>query len=290
MPEDLTEKIKERILENLKRQRGKEEIPVPSQVMATPATKNSLGPLESALWRYGLRFASLIKKIPVLRHLSERVYFRLVRKQTMAPSLVPPVPDNSVTDTTNIYRILNYKAYLTMIEKEGIMGKIKKAVYGMVGFSPWWQNRINSELLRLIENSRNSLYHNDDDIRGMATLALEKIENYQGSLNDTTERIFDTVNKLRNNVRHLHEMDKEVIDNLGTSLEKSLNLANLALEKINSLYNNEDEIRGLATLALEKTEGLNRSDEEIRGLATLSLEKIENYQGSLNATAERIFE
>ncbi|MEW6003024.1 MAG: methyltransferase domain-containing protein, partial [Nitrospirota bacterium] len=143
------------------------------------------------------------------------------------------------------------------------------------------------------------LNRSDEEIRGLATLSLEKIENYQGSLNATAERIFETINELRGNIRHLHEMDREIIDNFRTSFEKSLKVLKDETKEITEIlktYKRENAYldRKLSIINQElKKYGAIKSEELVKDLPKISLNEMrylsfENkYRGSREDIKER---
>lgn len=305
MSKNLTsEKIKERIIENLQRSGARQEtsaIPVGLQTAESNTKGNALGSLESIVWKMGIRSAGLIKKIPVLNYISGKVYQRLVMKQTSAPAgSIVNRSDN--TGSMNIDAMWNYDVFLKMIEKEGLKGKVKRSVFSLIGFYAWWQSQVNRELLNMIEEHKkliNTLFHNDDSIRGIAHLSLEKIERFQDSLNAETDRIFETINELRNNVRHLHHADMEAIGKLRETLNSAISELTTKLTELTErmdMYKMEssylDRKLGIINHELKKHGSLKNGD-LIKDLPKISLDEIrylffENkYRGSREDIKER---
>jgi SAM-dependent methyltransferase len=322
MQEDLTtEKIKERIMENLRRSSGGKE-PAPPVVAPHSASGNrrkALGSLESFLWNFGTKFAGVIKKIPLLNLLSEKVYFRLVRKQTMTPAGSSGNEHPPVVDPLNIEAMLNYDVFVRMLEHEGFKGKVKRSIFKLIAFYALWQSRINRELLNLMEENKkqiNTLYQNDDsirgaahlslekiealnkndeEIRGMAKLGLEKIEQFQDSTNAATGRIFDNIGDLSNNFRHLHQIDMEAMSKLRATLNSvTVQLTELVERmdgyKMESAY--LDRKLGIINHEL-KQHGTIKTEELQRDLPKIDLDEMrylsfENkYRGSKKDIKER---
>jgi 2-polyprenyl-3-methyl-5-hydroxy-6-metoxy-1,4-benzoquinol methylase len=316
------EEIKERIVENLKRDGRENEIsptPLTSAGISGFKQRPALGVLESFLWNLGTRFAAMIKRIPLLNFLSEKVYFRLLKKQTMAPAGSSGNEPPPSRDSLNIETMWNYDVFLKALEQEGFKGKVKRSVFNLIGFYAWWQSQINRELLRLMEEERKQLhtlfqnddsirglahlslekikglYQNDEDIRGMATLGLKKIEQFQDSLNAVTGRIFETIGDLGNNVRHLHQTDMEAMGKLRETLNSvTAHLTELAEKmdgfKMESAY--LDKKLGIINHEL-KQHGTIKTEELMKELPRISLDEMrylsfENkYRGSRKDIKER---
>lgn len=95
--EDITvERIKERIRENVRRARERYSFEVhgTEEKQASSFThyvsfksgtshgtlQHMINRIDSLLWKYGLRYAKTIKRIPVLKNTAERLYWKLVNK------------------------------------------------------------------------------------------------------------------------------------------------------------------------------------------------------------------
>jgi len=290
----MAEKIKERIRENLRRhQEGKKEASVHSADIP-----DSTG---------GLTFVSLIKKIPILGYLTER-FFGPARKQTGTPESHIGRGDIAVDRMVGS----DYGIFVQMLRNEGFKGKIKGYIFKVIGFYAWWQSQINREMLKLIEDAKkqiNTLYQNDDEIRGMAHVALqnddeirgmahvalEKTEGFQNSLDSATGKIFETINELNENIKHLHQIYRDDIANLQVSLG-SLSVKTNELVKEVEGYRMEsaylDKKLGIINYEL-KRHGALKSDDLIRDLPRIDLDGIrylsfENkYRGSRSDIKKR---
>jgi hypothetical protein len=100
------------------------------------------GPVSRLLWKYGTRYAALIKKVPVLSGMAEYVYWRLSgvsRTSPWIPTSPSPSPDFLAAN-------LNYAGFIEGLKREGLKGKVKRTIFAVIGFFAWWQEQINQAL------------------------------------------------------------------------------------------------------------------------------------------------
>ena len=101
--------------------------------------------IEGILWKYGMRYASFVKKIPVIKELAEKYYWKLAREQKhfLHANTSFPAAHRSAFD---IETRLNYAGFLEQISHEGLKGRIKRLIFHFIGFFAWWQGQINKAL------------------------------------------------------------------------------------------------------------------------------------------------
>src|SRR4030042_772043 len=161
MEEISLERIKERIRENL---RKSQEQPMSTAVLPPEADQSGaldqgrISPKPSMdevprprtyvdrfLWKYGMRYAKIINRIPLIKTIAERHYLRLAYVQAL-PSIrsMSHHPDKRGIDflETNWF----YHDFFEQTRKEGLKGKIKLWILRSVGFFAWWQAQLNREL------------------------------------------------------------------------------------------------------------------------------------------------
>ena len=179
---DLTpEKIKTRIRENLRR--GREQFAEPGKARdfsrderhsaaphgyATgerqPDTRSTAG---SLLWKYGLQYAKIIKKIPVLRNIAEKFYWRLAYRSVSSHS--SPLSSGAIDLTSG------YNRFLDQLRREGLKGKVKLSIFRIIGFFAWWQEQINASFIRELSAQKAAM----EDIVKTQKAAMEDIVNTQ---------------------------------------------------------------------------------------------------------------
>ncbi len=99
------ERIKEEIKDNLRRARGKSDFSSDSVLSGTGVFSKKLArikrPIEGMLWKYGLRYAKAINRVPFLKSIAGYYYWVLAIKQVIpeAPSTLPAEESKDVGDT-----------------------------------------------------------------------------------------------------------------------------------------------------------------------------------------------
>lgn len=172
MEEISAEEIRERIRENLKRGRpgtgnSRTEVVPPKREdeaaavppTPVPAREDGKDNIDSLLWRYGTRYAKVIKKIPFLRDVAERYYWKLVFPRERTLSTV--MPDRQKGERMG----LNYRQFLEEIRKEGLKGKAKLLIFKFIGFFAFWQEQINSTLHQELSGLRAEVAEKDALLR-----------------------------------------------------------------------------------------------------------------------------
>lgn len=105
--------------------------------------------ISKILLAFGTRNAAFIKKIPVIRNVAEKYYWRLSNKLTY------PVTGLEASGTVGpcLEDMVNYRIFLQEIGHHGLKGRIKRIIFGLIGFFAWWQEQVNNalygELIRL---------------------------------------------------------------------------------------------------------------------------------------------
>jgi hypothetical protein len=98
------------------------------------------GVVRGVLWKYGTRYARMIKKVPGLNRIAEYYYWRLSGDSR-------PVPvKTSVSSPDILSTNLNFAGFLDHLKHEGLKGRIKRRIFTVIGFFAWWQGQVNSAL------------------------------------------------------------------------------------------------------------------------------------------------
>jgi len=207
--DDITlEKIKSRIRENLKRvndqypnkkfdisNKTNESIPytvITPTVKAHSTKKN----WDALLWKYGIKYAKIIKTIPILRGIAEKYYWKLVYSQTSMSDTTASWHSNK--KGVNFVKVeWHYHGNLEEIKKEGLKGRIKRLIFKFIGFFAFWQEQINRSLFQELANLRAELAERDK--------AVENINKIISTISRAEDAIYQDLTNLR---AELAERDK----------------------------------------------------------------------------------
>ena len=231
------EKIKERINENLRRAKEQyhdsktkvlsEKIEptsahgsMPSKALITEKTDNGIkSHIDGFLWKYGTRYAKIIKKIPVLKNIAEKHYWRLAYSQTYAVTRVIPQQSNSrVPDFIGMN--WHYHGFLKEIKKEAIKGKVKLFIFKFIGFFATWQEQINRALYQELTNQKSEIEEKGEVINELANklTALSRTEDalYQELTNQKSEieEKGEVINELANKLTALSRTEDALYQEL----------------------------------------------------------------------------
>ncbi len=133
MKEITAEKIQERIREHLRKPLEQQDTAVRNGQKEPYAAPG--GAVNSILWEYGTRYAKLIKKIPIIRRIAERHYWKLAYSRFPTDAGATPPSRNEITG--------DYNGFLGQLRHEGLKGRIKLFIFKFIGFFAWWQEQIN---------------------------------------------------------------------------------------------------------------------------------------------------
>ncbi len=112
---------------------------VQSKYLLSPE-QSERGLVRGVLWKYGMRYARVIKKVPGLNRIAEYYFWRLSGDSKPLPVTTSvPRPDILATN-------LNFAGFLDHLKHEGLKGKIKLRIFTVIGFFAWWQGQVNGAL------------------------------------------------------------------------------------------------------------------------------------------------
>lgn len=138
---------------------------------------------KSSLWKFGLKHAKLIKKIPVIRHIAEKFFWYLFTKQSQ----------RDIMTIVDLDIDWNYQGFLERIKQEGLKGKIKVVIFKFIGFFAWWQGQLNRALHDEIVEQKDTI---DRVERQMRELLSRWVDDLQAQLsardrviNELTDRV-----------------------------------------------------------------------------------------------------
>jgi hypothetical protein len=198
--EEIMKKIKEEVAHRKRLsgfQTGKEAEAEPLQ----EAIKASPPAPQGFLWKFGTKYASLIKRIPIVRQIAEKWYWRMAEGRG-APYAGPRLSDgaSSFLDTHT-----NYEGFLEQVRQEGIKGRIKLLIFSIIGFFAWWQGQINRALHEELISIRERMEERDRLIQALLQMQQEQmngkierlrhdIEGFQGRIANRNSRAIDQHN------------------------------------------------------------------------------------------------
>lgn len=231
MEEITTEKIKERIRENLRK--AKQPLEIKSSKKTGDSTKSRI---DSFLWKYGTRYAKIIKKVPVLKNIAEKHYWRLAFSQTRTVT-------GMISQQSNLKELdfaamkWHYHSFLEQIKKEGIKGKVKLFIFKFIGFLAYWQEQINRALYQELTNQKADIEGINDRL---TTLSRTEDALYQELTNQRTEieqkdkRLEAMINARLTDIQGLLLKKDKAITDLNRQLifiSRKLDLLNYELKK-----------------------------------------------------------
>ena len=197
MDEQITvEKIKARIRESLSAEPGLPAIQTqkPSLDLVSPPIGSSAQEgqrmafkelINSHLWKYGTKYARVIKQIPVLKSMAQKQYYRLSFDYYARPLSAQPrqQPAQDLVDMP-----WSYNRFRKQAGQEGLKGKIKLFLFTCLGFFASWQEQINAALFQAIELMEQSLA--EQQSRSEA-----KLIHLESSLNKTVGSVSEKLEK-----------------------------------------------------------------------------------------------
>ncbi len=103
--------------------------------------------IDALLWKYGLKYARIIKKIPILNGIAQKQYTKLSFDYHAGPFMSQPrqQPAQGLSDMP-----WSYNRFRRQASEEGLKGKIKLFVFTCLGFFASWQEQINAALFQTI--------------------------------------------------------------------------------------------------------------------------------------------
>jgi len=291
------ESIRRKIAANLRNRRasaGDEPRPLsgavpsaadPRQPEEMPSPKR-LSSFEAFLWNFGSRHAAAVKKMPVIKDLAEKYYWKLSVKQMhkmhKEKRMTQQHPEDRDLDFAG--RHLNYEPFLKEVRREGVKGWIKAAIYKVIGFFGWWQAQINIAFHREIDGLKRKvsgweraigdlsagLQAREQAVRELATRLssrereMEELSRRLGVVSRSGDALYNEVSEIRHVLAAKDREVRELNDRIGATSRNG-----------DALYNEVSEIRQvLAAKDREVLELNDRIGDAIAGLTTKT-EKIE---------------
>jgi hypothetical protein len=127
---------------------------VQSKYLLSPE-QSERGFVRGVLWKYGTRYAGVIKKVPGLNRIAEYYYWRLSGDSR-------PVPvTTSIPGPDMLSANLNFAGFLDHLKHEGLKGRIKRRIFTVIGFFAWWQGQVNGALYEKLSEQDARLFEQD---------------------------------------------------------------------------------------------------------------------------------
>ncbi|HXX57177.1 MAG TPA: hypothetical protein VEI96_04195 [Thermodesulfovibrionales bacterium] len=129
-----------------------------------PCDKGVMGNL---LWKYGTKYAFFFKRVPIIKNIAEKWYWKLARGQN-SPDEVAAVSSRLTNSGSDILEAnLNYDGFLEQLRKEGLKGRIKLAIFTVIGFFAWWQGQVNRAFYAALAKQEAQIAERDRTIRDL---------------------------------------------------------------------------------------------------------------------------
>lgn len=109
--------------------------------------------LDRFLWRYGMKYRGIIKKIPILNGIARREHSKLACRLIYSK----PIRQDWVSNPLEIDALpnyINYHGFLIDVRREGFKGKVKLFLFKFFRFFAWWQEQINRALYQELMSQR----------------------------------------------------------------------------------------------------------------------------------------
>ncbi len=156
-----------------------------------PARRSDMGVIKGTLWKYGTKYAAVIKKIPIARSFAEKYYWKLsgIKGSSFNTNSSFHAAINSGVD---IESNLNYIGFLSQIRHEGLKGKIKRLIFNIIGFFAWWQAQVNKALYAKIARHEAQLVQLTAEISNQDARLVhqtEQIKNHEAQVAQQTAQI-----------------------------------------------------------------------------------------------------
>ncbi len=135
------DKVKQEIREEVAKRKGSSHAAGPCNHLECRrenprAELNDRGILGDFLWKFGARYASIIKKIPLVKNFAEKKYWKLAQPQKSVDRASGRVNDIVEAD-------LDYAGFLEQIKQNAIRGRIKQKIFDITGVFTWRQCQVN---------------------------------------------------------------------------------------------------------------------------------------------------
>jgi hypothetical protein len=140
---------------------------VQSKYLLSPE-QSERGFVRGVLWKYGTRYAGVIKKVPGLNRIAEDYYWRL-SGDSRPVSVTTSVPGPDVLATN-----LNFAGFLDHLKHEGLKGRIKRRIFTVIGFFAWWQGQVNGALYEKLSEHEARLAEQDARLAERASRLAEQ--------------------------------------------------------------------------------------------------------------------
>jgi SAM-dependent methyltransferase len=132
--------------------------------------------LDDFLWKYGTKYAKMINKIPILKNIAKKQYWRLAPIKRYQSSFINP-PRTNHMDLDFLGTNWYYHDFFEQTKKEGLKGSIKRFILKYVGFHAWWQGQINKAIYQELTRQRADLTEREkisEDLHAKTTMELRQ--------------------------------------------------------------------------------------------------------------------
>ena len=164
--------------------------------------------IDRFLWKYGMRYAKIVNKIPVLKIIAEKQYLRLTFGKTYADtSTVPPHLNDGGLNFLGINWY--YHDFFEQTKKEGLKGKFKLFILRYIGFYAWWQGQINKAIYQELTRQRDELAERD---RRTEDLLNQRIESLRTNLADKDKAIEYISQEIKEILRQVRDHKLSILD------------------------------------------------------------------------------
>jgi len=99
------------------------------------------------LWKYGIKYAGVIKKIPILKGIALKLYYKLSFDYYARP-LIPQAHQSPTRGLVDMP--WSYNRFRKQSGQDGLKGKLKLCLFTCLGFFASWQEQINEALFQAI--------------------------------------------------------------------------------------------------------------------------------------------
>ena len=174
----------------------------------SPSAKQSdRGVIKRILWKYGTKYAAVIKRIPVVNKFAEKYYWKLARIQKL-PSDTYASFHTAGNSGFDIESNLNYIGFLGQIRHEGLKGRIKRLIFNIIGFFAWWQGQVNKALYAKIARHEAQLVQQTAQIASQEAQLLHQTE----LIKNQEAQVARQAEQINNQQKQLADRDKTFED------------------------------------------------------------------------------
>jgi SAM-dependent methyltransferase len=187
----------EKIRKEVERRREASPKETPREVLRIgsrmePREPDRLGTLDRLLWKYGIRYAKRITRVPLLRKIAERQYVRLVSIPNDR-GFVKSYGKGKDLGLGFLERNWYYYDFFEQAKREGLKGRVKLLILRSLGFFAWWQGQINRSVVQVLAD----LAARDTDL----SRAIEGVRDELSQMRDHQSHLTDELNRLSNQMR-----------------------------------------------------------------------------------------